>query len=375
MASKHHYYDTFNTKFNISFFHPKKDQCDKCVCYANATEEVKKELKDKHKAHIENKEKARNIKKEDEAIAKQTKETTNMIVFDFQKVLVTPKSEASSLYYKRKLSVYNFTIFDITRHEGFCYVWTENDANRGSNEVASCLYDYMSKRVACLGVNEFLLWSDNCAGQNRNKHVFAMYVYASDKLKINIKHSFLEVGHTQNQVDSVHAAIERHAKGRQIFTHNEWCEIIKNSKTEKPFYSVINVNFKMIYDFKDLSSQQNWTRTVMKKNKPVNAILGISKFKQVFVSKEKPNQLFYKCNFDDELEKLVLRKDSNQVNVRKYKLKKAYTGELGLPAAKLKDLLTLCNNYIIPPNHYAYYKAFSVRKSNDIESDISEDEN
>lgn len=32
IATKHHYYDVFNTRFNISFHKPKKDQCDVCEC-------------------------------------------------------------------------------------------------------------------------------------------------------------------------------------------------------------------------------------------------------------------------------------------------------------------------------------------------------
>lgn len=62
-----------------------------------------------------------------------------MASFDFQKVLNTPKTEKSSLYYKRKLSVCNFTIFEITRHERVCYLWRENDAKRGSNEVCQLI--------------------------------------------------------------------------------------------------------------------------------------------------------------------------------------------------------------------------------------------
>lgn len=56
------------------------------------------------------------------------------------------------------------------------------------------------------GINEFRFWSDNCVGQNRN--VFAMYMHAAILYNVSIHHSFLEVGHTQNEGDSVHALIE-----------------------------------------------------------------------------------------------------------------------------------------------------------------------
>ena len=100
----------------------------------------------------------------------------------------------------------------------------------------------------------------------------------------------------------------------------------------------------MIYDFKDSSSKQNWSRTVAKKNKTVNTVLGISKLKQVSASNDNLNQLLYKYSFDEDYEKLVLRKAPSHVNVKKYNLKKAYAAEQGLTAAKIKDLLCLCKS-------------------------------
>lgn len=53
----------------------------------------------------------------------------------------------------------------------------------------------------------------------------------SNKLNVNIRHSFLEVGHTQNKGDSVHATIENQAKKEEkIFTEDKWCTVIKNAK-------------------------------------------------------------------------------------------------------------------------------------------------
>lgn len=315
MATKHHYYDIFNTKFNISFFKPKKDQCDFCSKFQNESEEEKEQLSNQYNIHIENKEKSRNLKTEEKIIATENKQSC-MITFDFEKVLATPKTEASSLYYKRKLSVYNFTIYDVGRHEAYCYVWSENDARKGSNEVASCLLDYFEKRVS-EGITDFFLWSDNCTGQNRNKNVFSMYVYASLKFNINIRHSFLEAGHTQNEGDSVHAMIERHAKGKKIYDFSEWCDIIKGAKLTKPNYQVITVNYNMIFDFKDLSSQMNWGKTILINRKKQTCQLKILQVKQISVSKENVNQLQYKTTFKIDWQILITRKGKENVNVKK----------------------------------------------------------
>ena len=44
---------------------------------------------------------------------------------DLQKVLPVPKAEISQMYYRRKLAVYNFTIYDMGEKQGYCYMWHE----------------------------------------------------------------------------------------------------------------------------------------------------------------------------------------------------------------------------------------------------------
>ena len=255
IATKHHYTDIFNNQFNIEFFKPKKDCCDKCEGYENATIDGKISLEEKYQSHRANKERARELKEMDKKEASKYP-TTSVICFDFEKILLTPKTEAGCLYYKRKLSVYNFTIYDIACHEGFCYVWTESDAKKGGNEVSSCLLNYIARKVAD-GVENFILWCDNCGDQNRNTIVFTMLAYASAKYNVTIRHNFLKTGHTQNEGDAVHAAIKRHAKGRKNFTPDEWCEVIRGAKIKNPKYVVIKVTYDMIFDFKELALKLN----------------------------------------------------------------------------------------------------------------------
>jgi hypothetical protein len=83
----------------------------------------------------------REVKQEEKERA-QKNDNLRVACFDFQKVLGCPAGEASLLYYKRKLSVYNFTIFDCGQKVGICNVWDESIAKKGSNEVASYFYSY-----------------------------------------------------------------------------------------------------------------------------------------------------------------------------------------------------------------------------------------
>lgn len=138
-------------------------------------------------------------------------------VFDLQKVLTTPQSDVRSFYYKRKFASYNFTIYDIGKKQGYCYMWCESDGKRGSNEIATCLLKFIKHMKENPGISEFSFYSDDCAGQNRNRFVYSMWEYAAFIYKVNIKHTFLEKGHTQNEDDSVHATIECAKKGKVIY--------------------------------------------------------------------------------------------------------------------------------------------------------------
>ena len=66
-----------------------------------------------------------------------------------------PHGEVSSFYYHRKLTVYNFTVHDFGTVGGSCYVWPEVVAQRGANEIASCLMNYIQLRAAHVSGRHF----------------------------------------------------------------------------------------------------------------------------------------------------------------------------------------------------------------------------
>ena len=80
---------------------------------------------DKEKEHLLRKEKARDNKA---AIKTQagTDPSTAASCFDLQKVLQCPHGEASNVYYKRKLAVYNLTIYCMVSQDVECFMWSEH---------------------------------------------------------------------------------------------------------------------------------------------------------------------------------------------------------------------------------------------------------
>lgn len=94
-----------------------------------------------------------------------------------------------------------------------CYFWHEGDGQRGTNEIGSCLLIYLEKIAANYKNVEITFYSDNCCGQNKNRYIIALFLYAVWKLDIkNITHKYLIVRYTQNGGDTVHSVIEKEIK-------------------------------------------------------------------------------------------------------------------------------------------------------------------
>ncbi|CAC5362185.1 unnamed protein product [Mytilus coruscus] len=164
------YRKIFNEEYNFSFHIPKKDQCNICVNYQKETSigtltPEKKYIYDKH---ITEKIRARQEKKADKDHAKENLDTM-VATFDLQAVLQIPCSLVSQIYYMRKLNSYNLSIYNLASKHATCYLWSEVDAKRGSCEIGTCLYLQLMSLQR--NIKHVILYSDACAGQNRNQFI------------------------------------------------------------------------------------------------------------------------------------------------------------------------------------------------------------
>ena len=124
----------------------------------------------------------------------------------------------------------------------------EGLAKRGSNNIASCIWRYIKTNTT----KEFVFFSDNCGGQNKNRPVTAMYMHAVATLNVyRISHYYLERGHTENEGDSTHSTIERAARRVNIYTPMQWYAVVASAKRQGEAYSVVEMADKM-KDFKPL---------------------------------------------------------------------------------------------------------------------------
>lgn len=252
------YQRIFNHDFNIGFFRPKKDLCDQCVAYENAPEQEKVKLYASYKAHQEEKSLSRIEKDRDMKESQNSQSTKIVCTYDktsFTSCLAMPFRKFICFFYKSRLNCYNFTISNAKCRETTCYFWHEGLGNRGSIEIGSCVYSYLSEVANKYPGCDLIFYSDNCCGQNKNRFVFAMYYFALTKLNINsIQHNFLIRGHTQNEGDTAHSVIEkaitRAKKSRPIYIPEQYISIIRGAKkTGKPFL-VREMNYSDLLNYK-----------------------------------------------------------------------------------------------------------------------------
>ena len=158
----------FQTEYNLSFQKPKKDSCLQC-------EKHKRGLitAEAYQAHIDRKIKSRGHKQKDKERV-QNDPTFYSAAFDMQQVLSTPSATTSTIFYKRKLSSYNLSMYSNGSGAGTCYLWDEINGKRGANEIGTCLYIHINSLPP--NINHVSLYSDTCGGQNRNKYIAATLV-------------------------------------------------------------------------------------------------------------------------------------------------------------------------------------------------------
>ena len=243
----------FCTEYNLSFFKPKKDQCAVCSRYNMVTGTQKESMKAQYDEHIIRKTSCQNAKATDKRAA--TGDNTKVVItYDLQSVLQIPSADVSQFYYSRKLCMYNFTIHNAEEpHQGYCYCWPEIEGKRGSCEIGTCLYTHLKQLPE--EISEVILYSDTCGGQNRNQNVAALLLYTVQTTHINVLHQkFLESGHSEMEVDSMHSAIERAKKYVPVYTALDWHTIFRNARRNNP-YTVVPMTHGCFFDLKQLSSK------------------------------------------------------------------------------------------------------------------------
>lgn len=210
---KHVFITTFSRVFaylNLVIHKPKKDQCDTCLQY-----KAKQLTEDEYEIHIKRKKLAQENKARDKEEA--VKENQYTFTMDVQAVKLCPMIAASKVYYKIRLQVHIFTIFNLATHQCTNYLWDETEADLQASVFTSCIIYYLEKY---------------CLEKKKN----------------------MECDSTQMECDSTHALIERKLKRREITLPIQYAEIIREArKNPIPFdVEYLTHDFFRKYDDKRL---------------------------------------------------------------------------------------------------------------------------
>ena len=99
--------------------------------------------------------------------------------------LPCPRGQSFSLFCKRKLSVYNLSIYelDLPTSDVVFNIWTEQRQfpQRGAKQIARCILHFIDEQVE-KGVYEIHRVSDICTGPNRSRSMATMLWHDMNKL-------------------------------------------------------------------------------------------------------------------------------------------------------------------------------------------------
>ena len=95
-------------------------------------------MKQKFEDHQKRKEASRKETARDKECAQKDK-SYHVSTFELEAVLSVPCSLVGELYYKRTLSCYNLSFYNLGTANGTCFLWEETQGGRGSCEVGTCL--------------------------------------------------------------------------------------------------------------------------------------------------------------------------------------------------------------------------------------------
>jgi hypothetical protein len=139
------------------------------------------------------------------------------------------------LYYKIKLAVHNFTVYNLETHDVICYWFDESQTDLVASSFASCLIDAVEELLDKSGPRPIVnIFSDGCTYQNRNSITSNALLDLSIRKNVTINQKYLEKGHTQMEADSVHSVLEGAMRNRDIYLPSQLIDITKNAR-KNPF--------------------------------------------------------------------------------------------------------------------------------------------
>lgn len=194
-----------------------------------------------------------------------------------------------------------------------------------------------------------IIWSDGCTNQNRNKILSNALLDYSQKTNKVVMQKYLEKGHTQMEVDSVHSVIERALKGKAIYHPNDYLDITRSARKVGAPYEARNLDHTMFLDYS--KSEQMKYSDIRPGSKPGDPCVTDIRELQYNPS----GVIEYKLDHSSDWTKLP--KKSRQLT--KVKFLKLYKQRLPISKRKFNDLQELLP--VIPAEYHDFYKKLPIQ--------------
>lgn len=135
----------------------------------------------------------------------------------------------------------------------------------------------------------------------------------------------------------MHALIESTAKGRNIWSQQQWATLIAGAKQKPPEYSVKQIELKEILDFKSLAPMMIWDK------------LRLSELREMKIYSKDPLNVRVRYDFTQTYFNLfpIMGKGYDINNVKDYVLNPAATDIFKIEKNKLSHLKTILDRYIV----------------------------
>lgn len=235
MACSYATYRKIVKQMNISFVKLGEEECEICEAHNlhvhdNETEENCAQCND-WKDHSERAKVSRTAYKADveTATVHSAEDETKYLSVDLQKVILLPRLPGmKACIFTRRLVVFNHTYAPLgcQTEKPIAVIWHEGVSGRNAEDIASAFLATLH-HPENRNVKHFVIWCDNCAGQNKCWVLYtalAAEMNRPNNIIESIVIKYLEPGHTFMSADSFHHKVEnqmRHAKNVYDFDEFE----------------------------------------------------------------------------------------------------------------------------------------------------------
>ena len=322
---------------------------DFCATHLNMTADEKEENAISYAEHHGRKVKVREQKAKHKLEEKHDN-SLHVVTFDLEQVLQSPKLNVSSLFYKRKLCTYNLSVYSLGDKKCTNFMWHEATAGRGSCEIATCVFKYLSLLPTI--VKKVVLYSDTCGGQNRNINFSMMCLHTVRELEIeSIDHVFMESGHSQMEVDSVHSTIESACRNVDVYCPMDYYRIAAMARARDPYF-VVQLDSSEVTDYKAMTTAFVRNRIKDADNVKVKWL----QMKWMRYEKSKPNDISFRYDYDSSFRHITVNAGSRGRRPQNFPaVCPLFVDKPKISPAKFNDLVSLCDSLAIPRDYHSFY--------------------